>query len=170
MSDSASQPARTDVLGDGSAPNPTRRHSQWLGLLAIATAFVALAALSWRKWADPLIDFGQQLYVPWRLARGAVLYHDVSYVYGCLSVCYHAALFKMFGVSLNVILVSNFLILILLLLLIYRLFQNSSDVLTATTVGLALTVLAFSQFSTWAITITSAPIRTKNFMESRWPS
>ena len=108
-------------------------------------AFVLLSWLSWRKWPDPLIDFGQQLYVPWRLSHGAILHHDVSYVYGCLSVCYHAALFKIFGVSLNVILVSNFLILIFLLLVIYRLFVKCFDVWTAATAGLALTVLAFSQ-------------------------
>jgi hypothetical protein len=123
-----------------------RRHPQWAGLLAVTMVFIALAALSWRKWPDPLIDFGQQLYVPWRLSRGAVLYHNVSYVYGCLSVCYHAALFKIFGVSLNVILASNFLILIFLLLLVYRQFLKCSDTWTATTAGLALTVLGFSQF------------------------
>ena len=108
-------------------------------------AFILLSWMSWRKWPDPLIDFGQQLYVPWRLSRGAILYHDVSYVYGCLSVCYHAALFKIFGVSLNVLLASNFLILIFLLLLVYRLFLKCSDQWTAATIGLALTVLAFSQ-------------------------
>lgn len=125
--------------------NPAVRCPQWPGLLAIAAAFVALAALSWRKWPDPLIDFGQQLYVPWRLVHGAVLYHDVSYVYGCLSVCYHAMLFKIFGASLNIVLASNFLILIFLLLLIYKLFLKCSDGLTATVAGLALTVIAFSQ-------------------------
>ena len=109
-------------------------------------AFILLSWMSWRKWPDPLIDFGQQLYVPWRLSRGAVLYHDVSYVYGCLSVCYHAALFKIFGASLNVLLASNFLILIFLLLLVYRLFLKCSGVWTAATAGLALTVLAFGQF------------------------
>jgi len=109
-------------------------------------AFILLSWLGWRKWPDPLIDFGQQLYVPWRLSRGAVLYHDVSYVYGCLSVCYHSVLFKIFGVSLNVLLASNFLILIFLLLLIYRLFLKSADAWTAATIGLALTVLAFGQF------------------------
>ena len=129
-------------LGREFHPSPSRL----AGLLAIAAAFIVAAIFSWRKWADPLIDFGQQLYVPWRLSRGAVLYHDVSYVYGCLSVCYHAALFKIFGVSLNVLLASNFLILIFLLLLVCRLFLKCSDAWTATTIGLALTVLAFSQF------------------------
>lgn len=128
--------------GDGAG----KKICSWLGAIPMGIAFILLSWMSWRKWPDPLIDFGQQLYVPWRLSRGAVLYHDVSYVYGCLSVCYHAVLFKIFGVSLNVLLVSNFLILIFLLLLIYRLFLKCSDTWTAATIGLALTVLAFGQF------------------------
>ena len=145
MTDPASKESRAEAPAGVPGGNFIRRHSRWAGLLAVAAAFVALAAFSWRKWPDPLIDFGQQLYVPWRLSRGAVLYHDVSYVYGCLSVCYHAALFKIFGVSLNVLLASNFLILIFLLLLVCRQFLKCSDAWTATTIGLALTVLAFSQ-------------------------
>ncbi|MGA2853239.1 MAG: hypothetical protein ABSE90_03780 [Verrucomicrobiota bacterium] len=122
-----------------------KKKLSWLGAIPMGIALILLTWLGWRKWADPLIDFGQQLYVPWRLSRGAVLYHDVSCLYGCLSVCYHAVLFKIFGVSLNVLLASNFLIVIFLLLLIYRLFLKCSDAWTATTIGLALTVLAFSQ-------------------------
>ena len=141
MATPASGVSRTEGSGNGAV----KKICSWLGVIPMGIAFILLSWFSWRKWPDPLIDFGQQLYVPWRLSRGAVLYHDVSYVYGCLSVCYHAALFKIFGVSLNVLLVSNCLILICLLLLVYRLFLKCSDVWTAATAGLALTVLAFSQ-------------------------
>jgi hypothetical protein len=143
----------TPASGDSTIPHvrdsaggAANKICSWLGAIPMGIAFILSSWLSWRKWPDPLIDFGQQLYVPWRLSRGAILYHDVSYVYGCLSVCYHAALFKMFGVSLNVLLASNFLILIFLLLLVYRLFLKCSDSWTAATIGLALTVLAFGQF------------------------
>src|ERR1035441_9978950 len=142
MATPASGVSRTEGSGNGAE----KKICSWLGVIPMGIAFILLSWFSWRKWPDPLIDFGQQLYVPWRLSRGAVLYHDVSYVYGCLSVCYHAVLFKIFGVSLNVILASNFIILIFLLLLVYRLFLKCSDVWTAATVGLALTVLAFGQF------------------------
>jgi hypothetical protein len=141
MATPASGVSTTEGSGDGAA----KKIYSWLGAIPMGIAFILLSWMSWRKWPDPLIDFGQQLYVPWRLSRGAVLYHDVSYVYGCLSVCYHAVLFKIFGVSLNVLLASNFLILIFLLLLVYRLFLKCSDTWTAVTAGLALTVLAFSQ-------------------------
>jgi len=30
-----------------------------------AVVFVALTAWSWRKWLDPVIDSGRELYVPW---------------------------------------------------------------------------------------------------------
>jgi hypothetical protein len=118
----------------------------WLGAILIGIASIFLTWLGWRKWPDPLIDFGQQLYVPWRLAQGAVLYRDVNYVYGCLSVCYHAVLFNIFGPSLNVLLISNFLLLGFLLASVYRLFLKSSDLMTATATGLSLCVLALGQF------------------------
>ncbi len=41
---------------------------------AIAAAFVVMAAWSWRTWPDVLVDYGRELYVPWRLAAGQTLY------------------------------------------------------------------------------------------------
>ena len=63
-------------------------------------AFVSVAALTWRKWPDLINDFGIQLYIPWRLENGAVLYRDLYYLAGGpLSQYYHAALFKIFAAS-----------------------------------------------------------------------
>jgi len=47
--------------------------SWWLesiGLAVLGALTVLLVATSWRRWPDPLIDFGRELYVPWRLAQG----------------------------------------------------------------------------------------------------
>ena len=69
---------------DASAPRPPAetRFSRWAGPALVALAAVAMAAWTWRAWPDPLIDFGQQLYVSWRLAEGDALYRDVAYLYG----------------------------------------------------------------------------------------
>jgi hypothetical protein len=131
---------------EGSSNGAAEKKHSWLGAIPIGIAFIFLSWLGWRKWPDALIDFGQQLYLPWRISRGALLYHDLAYVYGCLSVCYHAVLFKLFGVSLNVVLASNFAIVILLFMVVYGLFLKCSDGLTATIMGLAITVLACGQF------------------------
>src|SRR3954463_2199794 len=84
---------------------------QWRGLMVVAITFLAAAALTWRKWPDCLIDFGLQLYLPWKISTGSVLYRDVMYLTGGpLSQHYDALLFKVFGVSLLTLIISNLLI------------------------------------------------------------
>src|SRR5262245_19376343 len=66
----------------------------------IAVAFVFFAWRSWRTWPDLLIDFGNELYVPWRITEGEHLYRDIAFTMGPLSQYFHALLFRLFGVSL----------------------------------------------------------------------
>ncbi len=74
----------------------------------VALAFVFAAAISWRRWPDLLVDFGGQLYIPWRLANGAVLYRDLFYFAGGpLSQYFNALLFKIFGTSFLTLIVAN---------------------------------------------------------------
>lgn len=123
------------------------KSSPWLGLIPAAIAFIVMAFLSWRKWPDPIVDFGGQLYIPWQLSTGSVLYRDVMYLPGPVSQYYHALLFKVFGVSLNAILVSNFLILIFFVGFVYRLFLRCADRLTASVMALAVVAgFAFAQY------------------------
>src|SRR5215831_10677178 len=62
----------------------------WTGLAGLVIYFLAV---SWRKWPDPLIDFGRELYLPWRLANGALLYRDADDYFGPLSQYLNAGLF-----------------------------------------------------------------------------
>src|ERR1700736_2257824 len=91
----------------------TNRLKSWRTVLEIAGA-AALAgagaffiATSWRKWPDPLIDFGQQLYNAWQLANGAVLYRDIGCLYGPLSEYFNAAVFRIFGPGLIIVVFAN---------------------------------------------------------------
>jgi hypothetical protein len=131
------------------AENFPARHSFWIGLALVTLAFVSGAALTWRKWPDLINDFGLQLYIPWRLENGAVLYRDLYYLAGGpLSQYYHAALFKMFGASFFTLIVSNLIIVAAMLLLIYRQFRLASDTLTATAIALAIIIaFAFAQYT-----------------------
>lgn len=121
--------------------------SRWLGPLAIGVAFVGLARWSWGKWPDVLIDFGNQLYVPWQLAEGKVLYADIAYKEGPLSMYVLALLFRLFGVSLRTLVWANLTLLAALCALVYGLFARACDRFTATLVCLVfLGVFAFSQY------------------------
>ena len=115
------------------------------GLVDLA-AFLALAAvllaLTWGRWPDMLSDFGRELYVPWQLAAGQVLYRDLFYLNGPLSPYYHALLFKVFGTSLLALAVSNLAVLALAAVLIYRIIGEMSDRRTARIAVLAFLLLS----------------------------
>ena len=72
--------------------------------LATALEFLLYAALAalmlhatWLTWPDDLIDFSRELYLPWRVSCGDILYRDLAYDFGPLSVYTNAALFALLG-------------------------------------------------------------------------
>src|SRR3989337_197721 len=87
------------MVPDFSGPATEEWFPRWLGPALLVVAFVALAWWSWRKWPDLQYDFGNQLYLPWRLSEGQVLYADIDYKEGPLSQYLNALLFLLFGVS-----------------------------------------------------------------------
>lgn len=123
------------------------RIGEWFGLMALAGLAVLFIATSWRKWPDPLVDFGRELYVPWRLANGAVLYRDVAGEFGPLSAYFHTVLFKCFGTGLMVLVTANLAVFAAISLVIYHLCRRAWGVgaaLASSAVFIA--VFGFSQF------------------------
>ena len=116
----------------------------------MTATFIFAAVISWRRWPDLIVDFGGQLYIPWRLANGAVLYRDIFYFAGGpLSQYFNALLFKIFGTSFSVLIISNLIAVVALLLLVYRRFFAAADALTATTICLGIVlVFAFAEYTT----------------------
>ena len=139
----------SDAAQDPSNGAPAPQHlPRGAGAILVALVGIAMCAWTWSKWCDPIIDFGRELYVPWRLSEGDVLYRDiVSYFNGPLSPYAHALLFGVFGVSLRTLVVFNLLLVAVLAMLLYRLVARVSDDLTAAAAGVAFFVLfAFAQF------------------------
>jgi hypothetical protein len=103
---------------------------------------------SWRKWPDPLVDFGRELYVPWQITRGKVLSRDIASLFGPLSPYLNALWFRLFGVSLITLAAANLAVLCLIVAGIYHLLRVSTDRVTATAAGLtALLLFGFSQYA-----------------------
>lgn len=71
--------------------------------LVLAGLLLQRLVVSWRKWPDAMVDSGRELYIPWRLSEGAVLYRDVDDFYGPLSQYFNAAVFKVFGPGMVVL-------------------------------------------------------------------
>jgi hypothetical protein len=117
------------------------------GPAALVLVFVALARWSWRKWADVVIDFGAELYVPWRLSLGETLYQDIAYRHGPLSSHLNALVFRIAGPSVDALVTLNLAILAALCVLVYRQFTLLFDRTTALATTLVLLVMfGFSHY------------------------
>jgi 4-amino-4-deoxy-L-arabinose transferase-like glycosyltransferase len=107
---------------------------------------VVMLSWSWRRWPDSVIDFGRELYIPWRINNGSVLYKDIAYFFGPLSPYLNAFLFKVFGTSLMTLVIFNIILIVILSFIIYRIFRITTDRTTATAVTATfLALFAFSQ-------------------------
>jgi hypothetical protein len=103
---------------------------------------------TWRTWPDILIDFGREVYVPWQLAEGKVLYRDIAYFNGPLSPYLNSLWFRAFGAQLDVLLTANLFLLAALVVLLYRLLRTVSDSLSAFIACFVFLVLfAFAQYA-----------------------
>lgn len=102
---------------------------------------------SWRKWPDPLIDCGRELYVPWQITRGKVLYRDLASLFGPLSSYVNALWFRLFGVSLLTLAAGNLFIFATMTAGIHWFVRGSTNVVTATAASLSILLLfGFSQY------------------------
>src|SRR5438874_1108910 len=115
--------------------------------LILLGAAVALAWWSWGTWPDPIIDWGSELYFAWRIAAGQVLYRDLAYFNGPLSVYFNGLLFALFGAGQHVIWYANLLILAAMILMLYALVRELSGRFAALVCGLAfIAVFAFPHY------------------------
>ena len=119
----------------------------WVGPICILLAGVAMLSWSWLKWPDPVVDFGGELYIAWRLAEGQTLYGDIAYYKGPLSPYLNSIWFQWFGVSLRTLAVCNILILAGIVWLLYRVLSQASNRFAATAACLVfITVFGFGQY------------------------
>jgi len=91
-------------------------------LLALVT--LLMSKLTWLTWCDPIVDYGRELYVPWRLVEGERLYADIAYHNGPFSPYLNAAWFAATGVSYHALVALDFAVLLATLLLLHRLVRG----------------------------------------------
>ena len=103
--------------------------------------------LSWGKWMDTWVDFGDDLFIQWRIAHGAVLYKDIAYFRGPFPLYLNAAFFKIFGTSILTLVFTQLLMIVAVTVLTYLFFLETSGALAAFITSLVfLTMFAFPEY------------------------
>ena len=95
----------------------------------------------WMEWIDPIVDFGRELYVPWRITEGAALYRDIAWFSGPLSAYTNAAAFAIGGVSITTLVVTNILVCVTTMALLYLVIREIASRLAAIAAALAFVFL-----------------------------
>lgn len=117
------------------------------GPVLLFLAFLIMALISWGKWMDILVDFSLQVYAPWQLSQGQVLYKDIVYIYGPLSAYIHSFLFRVFGPGISILTWFNIGLIIILTVIIQQLFRNLFNRLTGFLAALSfIVVFAFGNY------------------------
>jgi 4-amino-4-deoxy-L-arabinose transferase-like glycosyltransferase len=115
-------------------------------------SFIFGLAVSWQRWGNPLVDCGREMNQPLRLARGEMLYSEVRHIYGPLSPYVNAALYRIFGPSLDVLYASGIFSAIIILLLVYWLARQLMGRMASTAATLSVMWLcAFKQAGNYVL-------------------
>ncbi|MEE9542517.1 MAG: glycosyltransferase family 39 protein [Thermodesulfobacteriota bacterium] len=121
--------------------------AELVGIAAVIVVGVIMFRMSWLKAPDILVDFGRELYVPWQLSEGKLLYRDLYYWNGPLTPYLNAFAFRLFGVSVHTLLAFNTLIIAAITFFIYKLFKEADDALSSVVASIIfLSLFAFAQF------------------------
>ena len=94
-----------------------KRDLSWVAL--ISASFIFGLAVSWQRWGNLLVDCGREMNQPLRLARGEMLYSEVRHIYGPLAPYLNAALYRVFGPSLNLLYAEGIITAIIIIALVY---------------------------------------------------
>jgi len=110
---------------------------------ALALLVIVMCYCSWNRWADVIIDYGHQLYYPWQITQGSVLYRDCAYIQGPLSQYINAFWMRLFGASIHALVAGNLIVFSVFLLLLKRILELVYNRFVAL-VGCTVVILMFS--------------------------
>ncbi|HPQ39866.1 MAG TPA: hypothetical protein PLV45_05785 [bacterium] len=124
------------LLASGPVEQPIRKDSrslfwtEYLYLLVVLAVWGGVCTVTWNAWVEPFVDFGRELYVPWQLAEGKVLYRDIAYFNGPVSPWWNAAWFRGFGASIRVLTRVNLCLSLAFSVFLYTLLRKRSSPIT----------------------------------------
>jgi len=82
---------------------PPGKLTESMALAALVAIWAAKVYTTWGAWGNLTIDSGHEMYVPWMMTRGKVLYRDMWYMYGPGAPYLNYFWFRMFGARLEVL-------------------------------------------------------------------
>jgi len=96
------------------------------GWASAALFLAAMVVWGWDRGPDAFVDFGRELYVPWRLAEGDVLHRDIAWFNGPLAPWVLEAWMRAFGPTLDAVQALDAVVIALTALTLARLVERAA--------------------------------------------
>lgn len=126
------------------------RRAADIALIALLLAIAVLAvAQSYRRWLDPIIDTGRDLYIPEQIADGAKLYRDIRYQYPPLAPYLLTAITAVIGHSLAAYTAIGLVQSLLIAALLWLIGRRVAGAVGGFVAALLFVALNFCGASTW---------------------
>ncbi|MBN1297109.1 glycosyltransferase family 39 protein [bacterium] len=100
-----------------------------------------MAWITWDTWVEPFVDFGRELYVPWRISEGDRLFHDIAYFNGPVSPWWNALGFRLFGPSIQTLTRINLFLNLVFTVLLYRFLRRWFAMAAATGASIVFSIV-----------------------------
>ena len=144
---------------DSDIPEPSLRALRLWALLPHAV-FLLLWLVTFRRWVLPFADSGREMNTAWRVASGEALYRDVGWSYGPLAPLVDAALLRVFGRNLDVLVAWRTLLGVLGVELLRRLARRlAADAASASAItAFAVAACAFGVGGSWPFPYSAAAL------------
>lgn len=108
-----------------------------------------MARMSWLGWGEPIIDLGRDVYVPWQLRAGRVLYRTLSYNYGPVTPYLLAGLTAILGDALKVFAWFGAAIGVTTMVALYLLGARLANAAAGFAAAMMFALHSFFAYSTW---------------------
>jgi hypothetical protein len=99
-------------------------HAEVAAPLILSLTFLALLVATWRRFGDPFLDYGVQMYGALQVMHGWLPIRDFEWLYGPFSVLWNGLWFSFFGATNTTLLWVNVCLLALASTLVFRLFRR----------------------------------------------
>ncbi len=99
--------------------------------IVIFASFAYLLSVTWLKCGDLIIDTSRELWVPYKILKGTVLYKDIFYLFGFFVPYFISFLYKFFSVNLYVLIGLGIATTILMSIVIYKICRFFMDEITS---------------------------------------
>lgn len=123
-------------------------------LIILTFIFITYVFISYLKSVNSLSDIGREIYIPWQMLEGKLLYKDLLNIFGPLAYQFNALIMSIFGVKFSVLNVAGFINSYIILITTYFISSEFLNKKFSLLISIFIIIAAIFQYSNFNYNLT----------------